>query len=109
MRADEHARASDSATSTMRFSTLLKPRSGTSLMLMIGRPSRSSSRARKRDELQQVGHDVDVDALAAGELDHAEHLDVLFDRQRDVDLVHLLAQRRLGARSPVVPSSGRPR
>ncbi len=44
----------------------------------------------ERDELQQVRDDVDVDALAARELDDAEHLHVLVDRQRDVDLVDLL-------------------
>ena len=29
------------------------------------------------DELQQVRHDLDVDALAAGQLDEIEQLDVL--------------------------------
>ena len=46
----------------------------------------------QRDELQQVGHDVDVDALAVGDLDQAEHLDVLFERQRDVEVVDPLAR-----------------
>ena len=44
----------------------------------------------QRDELQQVGHDVDVDRLAIGRLDDAEHLDVLFERQRDVDVIDAL-------------------
>ena len=41
----------------------------------------------QRDELQQVGDDVDVDPFAVGGLDEAEHLDVLFERQRDVDVI----------------------
>ena len=48
----------------------------------------------ERDELQEIRHDVNVDALAAGELDDAEHLDVLVDRQRDVDFVDLLVRGR---------------
>ena len=63
----------------------------------------------QRDELQQVGHDVDVDALAARELDDAEHLHVLVDRQRDVDFVDPLARADLGASDRSVPRSGRPR
>ncbi len=50
----------------------------------------------QRDELQQVGHDVDVDALAAGELDDAEHLHVLVERQGDVDFVDAVAQADVG-------------
>ena len=45
----------------------------------------------QRDELQQVGHDVHVDAFAVGGLDQAEHLDVLFERQRDVEVIDALA------------------
>ena len=45
----------------------------------------------QRDELQQVGHDVDVDAFAVGGLDEAEHLHVLVERQRDVEVVDVLA------------------
>ena len=41
----------------------------------------------QRDELQQVGDDVDVDPFAVGRLDDAEHLDVLFERQRDVEVI----------------------
>ena len=50
----------------------------------------------QRDELQQVGHDLDVDALAAGRLDEVEQLHVLFERQRDVEVVDLLAGDDLG-------------
>ena len=39
------------------------------------------------DELQQVGNDVDFDRFPVGRLDDAEHLDVLFERQRDVDVI----------------------
>ena len=49
----------------------------------------------ERDELQQVRHDVDVDALAAGELHDAQHLHVLVDGQRDVDLVDLFLRGNL--------------
>ena len=45
----------------------------------------------QRDELQQVRDDVDVDPFAVRGLDEAEHLDVLFERQRDVDVVDPLA------------------
>ena len=45
----------------------------------------------QRDELQQVGDDVDVDPFAVGRLDQAEHLDVLFERQRDVEVIDVLA------------------
>ena len=45
----------------------------------------------QRDELQQVGDDVDVDAGAVGGFDERQHLDVLVERQRDVEMVHVLA------------------
>ena len=45
----------------------------------------------QRDELQQVGDDVDVDAGAVGRLDQAEHLDVLVERQRHIQVVDVLA------------------
>ena len=41
----------------------------------------------QRDELQQVGDDVDLNRLAVGRLDDAEHFDVLFERERDVDVI----------------------
>ena len=42
----------------------------------------------QRDELQQVGHDLDVDALAARRLDRRSSICVvLVERQRDVELV----------------------
>ena len=41
----------------------------------------------QRDELEQVGDDVHLDALAVGRFDDAEHLDVLFERQRHVDVI----------------------
>ena len=56
----------------------------------------------KRDELQEVGHDMDVDHFAVRALDSAEHLDVLFERQRDVDVIDLLLPDdlvRLGQRA----------
>ena len=34
---------------------------------------------------------MQVDALAVGDLDQAEHLDVLFERQRDVEVIDALA------------------
>ena len=42
------------------------------------------------DELQQVGHHLDVDAFAARRLDQVEQLHVLFERQRHVEVVDLL-------------------
>ncbi len=45
----------------------------------------------QRDELQQVGHDLDVDALAAGDLHQVEQLRVLLERQRDVQVIDALA------------------
>ena len=48
----------------------------------------------QRDELQQVRHDLHVDALAAGELDQTEQLDVLLGRESDVEVIDLLAAAR---------------
>ena len=48
------------------------------------------------DELQQVGHDLDVHALAAGRFDQVQQLQVFFERQRHVEVVHLLARRDVG-------------
>ena len=76
--------------SIARFSTLLKPRSGTSLRLMIGRPSRSSSRARSAMNCSRSGTTWMSTPFAAGRLDEAEHLDVLVERQRDVEVVDAL-------------------
>ncbi len=39
------------------------------------------------DELKEVRDDVNVDALAIRLLDQREHLDVLFERQGDVDVI----------------------
>ena len=50
----------------------------------------------QRDHLQQVGHDLDVDHLAAGAVEQLEHPHVLFGRQRDVEMVDVLARRDLG-------------
>ena len=41
----------------------------------------------QRDELQQVGDDVDVDPFAVGGFDQPEHLDVLVERQRHVEVI----------------------
>src|SRR5688572_31721253 len=64
---------------------------------MIRRPPRSTlfpyttlfrSEARPQgDELQDVGHDLDVDELAAGDLHEVEELGVLFERERDVEVI----------------------
>src|SRR5437867_1702217 len=53
--------AEDSAMSTTRLMTLLMPRRGTSLMLMIGRPSRSSI----RDHAAEVADTDNEHALQA--------------------------------------------
>ncbi len=89
----------ESATSTSRLMTLLKPRSGTSLMPMMRQPVEILETGAQRDELQQVRNDVHVEALAAGEFHDAEHLEVFVERQRDVDVVDALAAadvRRIG-------------
>ena len=41
----------------------------------------------QRDELQEVGHDLDVDALAAGDVHEVEQLRVFLERQRDVEVI----------------------
>ena len=50
----------------------------------------------QRDELQEVGHDLDVDELAAGDLHQVEQLGVLLERQRDVEVIDALALGDLG-------------
>src|SRR4051812_991653 len=49
----------------------------------------------QRDHLQQVGHDLDIDAFAARRLDELQHLHVLLGRQRDVQMIDSLARRDL--------------
>ena len=51
----------------------------------------------QRDELQQVGDDVHVDAFAVGLFDQAEHLDVLFERERDIEMIDALLPDDLAA------------
>ena len=48
------------------------------------------------DELQQIGHDLDVDELAAGDVHQVEQLGVLLERQRDVEMIDALALGDLG-------------
>ena len=50
----------------------------------------------QRDDLQQVGDHADVDDLAVGVLHQPEHLDVLLERERDVEMINLLALQDLG-------------
>src|SRR5215470_7608170 len=83
--------AEEMAMSMTRLTMVLKPCSGTSLMLMTGTPSRSSRRA-QRDHLQQVGHDLDVHELPARAFDELQHPHVLFGRQRHVEMVNRLAR-----------------
>ena len=42
------------------------------------------------DDLEKVWHDLDVDAFPVGHLDQVEHLGMLVERQRDIQLVHPL-------------------
>jgi hypothetical protein len=100
--------AADSTTSIGALEHALKPRSGTSLRLMIGMPSRSSSRARSAMNCSRSGTTLTSTPSRLVDLDEVEHLDVLVERQRDVEVVDLLALHDLGA-SASVPSSGRPR
>ena len=56
----------------------------------------------QREELHEVGHDLHVDHLAAGALDEVEHLHVLVERQRDVQMIDVLLPddlRRIGERA----------
>ena len=50
----------------------------------------------QREELHEVGHDLDVDHLAARALDEVEHLHVLVERQRHVQVVDVLLADDLG-------------
>ncbi len=50
----------------------------------------------KRDDLQQVGHDLHVDAFAARALDQLQHLQVLFGRQGDVEMIDRFARHDVG-------------
>src|SRR5436190_2141794 len=56
--------ALEMAMSIARFTTLLKPCSGTSLMLMTGMPSRSSSRARSAITCRRSGDENPLEADA---------------------------------------------
>ena len=42
------------------------------------------------DELQEIRHDLDVDALAAGDVHQIEQLGMLFEGEGDVQVVHAL-------------------
>jgi hypothetical protein len=70
----------------------------------------------QRDDLQQVGHDLDVDHLAADDLEQLQHPHVLFGRQRHVEVIHALAARDLAGlveraedRQPAMPEVVAPR
>ena len=62
----------------------------------------------QRDDLQQVGHDLDVDHLAADDLEQLQHPHVLFGRQRDVEVIDALALA-ISPASSSVPRIGSPR
>ena len=47
----------------------------------------------KGDELQDIGDDLHVDALAAGEFNEVKQLRVLLERQRNVEMIDALALR----------------
>ena len=84
------------AMSIARLTMLLKPCSGTSLMLMTGTPSRSSSRARSAITCSRSGTTLTSTHLAARALEQLEHPDVLLGRQRDVEVIDRLARGDLG-------------
>ena len=50
----------------------------------------------QRNELQDVGDHLDVDVLAAGDLHQLEQLRVLFDRQRDIEVIDALGMDDVG-------------
>ena len=95
-RQHDQRRRSRSRCRSPRLTMLLKPCSGTSLMLMTGTPSRSSSRARSAITCSRSGTTLTSTHLAAGALDELEHLHVLLGRQRDVEVIDRLARRDLG-------------
>ena len=83
--------AADSPTSMARFSTLLKPRSGTSWMLMIGMPSSSSRRARSAITWTRSGTTLTSTISRLALSTSADHLHVLVERQGDVELIDPIA------------------
>ena len=80
--------------SSARLTKALKPCSGTSLMLMTGTPSRSSSRARSAMNCSRSGTTLTSTHSRLVDFDQVEQLHVLFERQRDVEVVDPLARRR---------------
>ena len=92
--------------SITRLTMLFQPRSGTSLRLMIGIPSRSSSDGLDRRVLHEVGHDLDVHALVAHALDELQQLRVLLEGQRDVELVGAVRGARRCVAWSSVPEHG---
>ena len=58
--------------------------------------------------MQQIRNDVEVDAFAIRLFDKCKHLDVLFEGERDVDVIDLLL-RIISSASARVPSRGSPR
>ncbi len=52
--------------------------------LMTGRPSSSSTAARKRDELEHVRDHLHVDQLALDRVQDLQHLVVRLERQRQM-------------------------
>ena len=87
--------AAEIAMSIARLTTLLKPCSGTSLMLMIGMPSRSSRRARSAITCSRSGTTLTSTHSRLDALEQLQHPDVLFGRQRDVEVIDAFARRDL--------------
>ena len=85
------ANAHDEMTTSMpRFRTLLKPAERDVVQADDRNAVEILEPRAQRNELQQVWHDVHFDGFAIGGLDNAEHLHVLFQRKRDVDVIDVL-------------------
>ena len=89
--------APEMPTSIVRLSRLLKPRSGHVVQADDRHAVEVFEARAQRDELEEVRDDVDVDAFAARFLDEPEHLDVLFERERDVEVIDTLLADDLAA------------
>ena len=78
-------------TSMRRLTALLNPCSGDVVDVDQRQAVEFLEPCAQRDELQESGHHLDVDALAVRHFDQAEHGHVPFERQGHVQLVDPLA------------------
>ena len=108
-RQHEQRRARRSRRRSPRLTTLLKPCSGTSLMLMTGTPSRSSSRARSAMTCSRSGTTLTSTHSRLVALDQLEHLARALRAAARRRGDRSARARTISPASSSVPSSGRPR